>query len=52
MKIICSECKKEIEDTCKQCPNCGFKNKLNTELYLKTSPNGCRPSVSSPGISI
>ena len=37
MKIICSECKKEIEDTCKQCPNCGFKNKLNTELYLKTS---------------
>lgn len=26
-KIICKECNKEIDDTTKQCPNCGYKNK-------------------------
>ena len=42
MKIICSECKKEIDDTNKQCPNCGFKNKLNKNLYLKKEDiNNC-----------
>ncbi len=34
-KIICEECKKEIDDTHKQCPHCGYKNKLNIDLYLK-----------------
>lgn len=34
-KIICEECKKEIDDTTKQCPNCGYKNKLDLDLYLK-----------------
>lgn len=27
-KIICEEYKKEIDDSTKQCPNCGYKNKL------------------------
>ena len=35
MKIICEECKKEIDDKSKKCHNCGYKNKLNKELYLK-----------------
>ena len=35
IKIICKECKKEIDDTHKQCPHCGYKNKLNIDLYLK-----------------
>jgi len=26
-KIICEECNKKIDDTTKQCPNCGYKNK-------------------------
>ncbi len=34
-KIICEECNKEIDDTTKQCPNCGYKNKLDLDLYLK-----------------
>lgn len=38
-KIICEECKKEIDDTTKQCPNCGYKNKLNIDLYLKNNNN-------------
>ena len=38
-KIICEECKKEIDDTTKQCPNCGYKNKLNIDLYLKSNNN-------------
>lgn len=38
-KIICNECKKEIDDTTKQCPNCGYRNKLNLDLYLKEQNN-------------
>lgn len=38
-KIICEECKKEIDDNNKQCPNCGYKNKLNIDLYLKEQNN-------------
>lgn len=38
-KIICEECKKEIDDNTKQCPNCGYKNKLNIDLYLKEQSN-------------
>lgn len=34
-KIKCKECNKEIEDNTKQCPNCGYKNKLDLDLYLK-----------------
>ena len=34
-KIICEKCNKEIDDTTKQCPNCGYKNKLDLDLYLK-----------------
>lgn len=38
-KIKCAECKKEIDDTNKQCPNCGYKNKLDINLYLKEQGN-------------
>ena len=38
-KIICEECKKEIDDNTKKCPNCGYKNKLNIDLYLKEQNN-------------
>ena len=34
-KIICTQCKKEIDDTKKKCPNCGYKNKLDIKSYLK-----------------
>ena len=38
-KIKCAECKKEIDDKTKQCPNCGYKNKLDINLYLKEQNN-------------
>lgn len=34
-KYTCKECNKKIDDTTKQCPNCGCKNKLDIDLYLK-----------------
>ena len=39
MKIICKECNKEIDDSKKQCPNCGYKNKINLSLYKNGSLN-------------
>ena len=32
--INCSECKKEISDTAKTCPNCGFVNKKKSKSLL------------------
>ena len=37
-KIICEECNKEIDDTTKQCPNCGYKNK-QIQIYTLKSNN-------------
>ncbi|MFQ6404738.1 hypothetical protein ACIDE9_08230 [Methylophilus sp. 'Pure River'] len=31
--IACEECKKEISDTAKVCPNCGYKNKASKLPY-------------------
>ena len=33
--IKCAECGKETNDAKKQCTNCGYKNKLNIDMYLK-----------------
>ncbi len=33
--IECPECKKEISDTVKKCPNCGYKFKKKTSLVVK-----------------
>lgn len=38
-KVVCKECKKTTDDTNKKCPNCGYKNKLDVELYLKKQTN-------------
>lgn len=42
--VNCPECNKEISDTCKECPNCGYKfkkidvkNKANNILNFKIS---------------
>lgn len=38
-KVKCKECNKEFDDNAKQCPNCGYKNKLDLSFYLKEENN-------------
>ena len=38
--IKCPECSKEISDTCKKCPNCGYKLKKKISSKVKTASLG------------